>query len=207
MVFVWIRTMKKYINILNKDEATYGCISSVLQKYIDDNKRYFKDNDSFSNITDGVDVVKYSRNLCSDSRFKPIVISFVTEGFSKDNKFVLCISSEDKTINKEIVTTKRKIYLYNLFPNQKYYYYIKSENGVYKSEVKSFYINGKYRMIYTPNSINMRDIGGKETYDGKQIKYGLVYRGCELTRRTYIHYHERSDHGSRHDILIHKEDS
>ena len=68
--------------------------------------------------------------------------------------------------------------VYNLIP-QRYYYYKMVAN---KQEVKRGYFQtiGRVRMIYTPTTYNIRDIGGWETADGRQVRYGKIYRGCEL---------------------------
>jgi protein-tyrosine phosphatase len=39
---------------------------------------------------------------------------------------------------------------------------------------------GQVRMIYVPSIMNVRDLGGWQTTDGKRIKYGKIYRGGEL---------------------------
>lgn len=64
-------------------------------------------------------------------------------------------------------------------PNKKYYYkVVGSESG--SSKVDSFIPVAPVRYISTDSVLNMRDLGGWETKDGKKINYGKIYRGAAL---------------------------
>lgn len=72
----------------------------------------------------------------------------------------------------------REALIYNLVPQQKYYYQVLAEDSV----VAAGNINpqGQLRMIYAPSIRNIRDLGGWVNNEGRQIKYEKLYRGREL---------------------------
>ncbi|MCQ2196939.1 MAG: tyrosine-protein phosphatase [Bacteroidaceae bacterium] len=71
--------------------------------------------------------------------------------------------------------------IYNLLPGLTYYY--KSVDG--KSAGK-FTVGGKLRMMMIgKNVVNMRDLGGKKTVDGRYVKYGKLYRNAEFRGNTF----------------------
>ena len=63
--------------------------------------------------------------------------------------------------------------IFNLIPNTSYWWV--ADNG----EEGTFSTQGSVRLCYIPNLVNFRDLGGKTTTDGKKVKYGRIYRGCE----------------------------
>lgn len=72
--------------------------------------------------------------------------------------------------------------LYNLIPNTKYYYRLnlKLSDGTKTGTVGEFETVKSPRILNVEGAVNARDIGGYETFDGKKIKYGLLYRGSEI---------------------------
>ena len=71
--------------------------------------------------------------------------------------------------------------IYNLLPNQTYYYKVIATVEGEPTEIinSSFTTNGQLRQIYAEGTGNVRDLGGWQTVSGKPIKYGLIYRGAE----------------------------
>ena len=71
--------------------------------------------------------------------------------------------------------------IYNLLPNQTYYYKVIATVDGEPTEIinSSFTTNGQLRQIYAEGTGNVRDLGGWQTVSGKPIKYGLIYRGAE----------------------------
>lgn len=71
--------------------------------------------------------------------------------------------------------------IYNLLPNQTYYYKVLETVDGNPTEIinSSFTTTGQLRQIYAEGTGNMRDLGGWQTASGKPIKYGLIYRGAE----------------------------
>ena len=71
--------------------------------------------------------------------------------------------------------------IYNLLPNQTYYYKVVETVDGNPTEIinSTFTTSGQLRQIYAEGTGNMRDLGGWNTASGKPIKYGLIYRGAE----------------------------
>lgn len=75
--------------------------------------------------------------------------------------------------------------IYNLVPDRTYFYQVlepEAGNGKNMSLLVSGEIvtTGRVRMINARSIMNVRDLGGWETTDGKRIKYEKLYRGREL---------------------------
>lgn len=68
----------------------------------------------------------------------------------------------------------------NLIPGKRYFAYEIDANGVI-TDSTTFIPSGYRRMCYVSKIINVRDFGGLETTDGRRIKYGMLYRGGDLT--------------------------
>ena len=83
----------------------------------------------------------------------------------------------ENAIYSEEGLTDSSLDLYNLVPDT-YYYRVSDRTG---EPVKddSFKIANDIRTIYCGNVKNVRDMGGRETSDGK-INYGLIYRTPEI---------------------------
>lgn len=70
----------------------------------------------------------------------------------------------------------------HLIPGTKYYYELQitlSTGNTVKTS-GDFVTKDSPRILYIDGILNVRDIGGWKTADGKTIKYGLLYRGSEL---------------------------
>ena len=72
--------------------------------------------------------------------------------------------------------------VYNLKPNTHYYYRLKLtlSTGNVVGATGDFKTAYAPRVLSIDGAVNVRDIGGWNTSSGKQIKYGLLYRGSEL---------------------------
>lgn len=88
---------------------------------------------------------------------------------SDDPDFGSAFSIEGKTgINR----------IENLIPGKTYYY--RAVYGGRPSIKHSFRTSGQIRMLSVEGIVNVRDIGGWKTEDGKSIRYGKIFRGSEL---------------------------
>ena len=76
----------------------------------------------------------------------------------------------------------RKIEIYNLKTGTKYFYRINLTftNSVEWSVDSSFRTAAGPRVLNVDGAYNLRDIGGWQTADGKFVKQGMLYRGCEI---------------------------
>ncbi|MBR4644513.1 MAG: tyrosine-protein phosphatase [Bacteroidaceae bacterium] len=81
----------------------------------------------------------------------------------------------------EVNLTDAHYEIYNLLPNQTYYYKVIATVEGEPTEIinSNFTTSGQLRQIYAEGTGNMRDLGGWQTVCGKPIKYGLIYRGAE----------------------------
>ncbi|MBR3477742.1 MAG: tyrosine-protein phosphatase [Bacteroidaceae bacterium] len=68
-------------------------------------------------------------------------------------------------------------YMPNLVPCNTYYFKVEAGDEVLTQG--TLWVDGPVRMIYAPSINNIRDIGGWTVQDGKQVRYGLIYRGGE----------------------------
>lgn len=68
--------------------------------------------------------------------------------------------------------------LFNLLPNETYYYRVISGENILKTG--HFSTIGHIRMMYIPSLYNVRDLGGWPTEDGHRLRYGRIFRGGEM---------------------------
>lgn len=188
---IYVSPKTKFVNIYRKQ----------INEYISNNYKVLKNTSQTPHdLIKGINVFSFLPNKRMFSKNKPVILRFLPNGFDKDEKFVINIYSIDKQYNKKIITNKRVLHLYNLIPLIKYFWFVTDINGKNKSNIGSFIITSTYRLFYFPKFNNVRDIGGKETIDGRRIKYGLVFRGPELTTRKY----SSTNPSDIHCQLIHK---
>lgn len=93
----------------------------------------------------------------------------------------ICYSLRDDYLYSDtlqVMNGQREISIYNLIPQQTYYYKIEVNDSLL--EEGEIHTEGRVRMIYAPTIINVRDMGGWETEHNKRIKYGKLFRGGEL---------------------------
>ena len=76
----------------------------------------------------------------------------------------------------------KKVQISNLYPGVTYYFRINLtlSDGSVLTSASSFETSESIRLIDLDGASNVRDIGGWKTEDGKQVKYGLFYRGGEI---------------------------
>ena len=79
--------------------------------------------------------------------------------------------------SRTVVDGSDMAYMPNLIPGNTYYYKVEA-GGEVLSQGK-FQVEGPVRMIYAPSISNIRDLGGWTVQGGKQVRYGLIFRGGE----------------------------
>ena len=111
---------------------------------------------------------------------KGIEIEFQPAESLKGKEYTISYASNPEFHNaKTITTTDTKVYLKNLFVNEKYYVKVSADG---KSSQTIDFTTGDYpRWIDARPMFNVRDAGGYMTSSGQRIKQGLVYRGGEIT--------------------------
>lgn len=170
------------------DDILCNLNNSQIAKYMTDTQRLYKnvyDNNSIvSAYSTKSDTMFYDRAL-------PAVIPL------PENRPVglrLRLAERRDSLNvrtTEIDDDAKEVKIPGLIPQNTYIYSIVDGDD---NVVKNGYLvtQGSVRMFCFPTVANMRDLGGWHTASGKRIKYGLLFRGSELT------------HGSR--IVISDED-
>lgn len=107
--------------------------------------------------------------------------------FIRKQFFELSVDEDFRDIRHfDLRSGERNIVLYRLLPDQTYYFKItvELENG------QCCTADGRFRTKWSPRVLefksldNVRDIGGWSTADGKTVRYGMLYRGCELDGAT-----------------------
>ncbi len=84
--------------------------------------------------------------------------------------------SEPETFTFDAGTTLCEVP--NLIPQNTYYFKVEAGGTVIaKGQLNT---EGHVRMIKASSTFNIRDLGGRETIDGKRVRYGKVFRGGEL---------------------------
>ncbi len=115
----------------------------------------------------------------------PVPVSFYWGGdYDYTNLFV----SENADLSDPLVflCSGKGAEIEELLPGTDYYWRTESYKGGEKtvSETHSFKTLQTPLTVLIPGISNVRDIGGKATFDGKRVKYGIAYRGADLSRLT-----------------------
>lgn len=121
-------------------------------------------------------------------RGKPVTIGYDEE--SLDGKTVksayvkVAKRGEDLSAAEKVKISKTKTTaeIYNLCPETEYVFSVTVEylEGGEETREGSFTTADGVRFIYAQNTVNVREIGGWRTEDGKRIKRGMLFRGGEL---------------------------
>ena len=84
------------------------------------------------------------------------------------------------SMEKKVDAGEAYVDVNNLVPNSHYTYSVVAENGTVMTEGK-FDTYGSIHQVFFKHSVrNARDLGGWKTYDGKMVKYRMIYRGGRL---------------------------
>ena len=126
------------------------------------------------------------RNATPDRSDKSMGIELkfeVEEGHEKEEYKVLLSDNEQFEGAKEYVTNENSVSVNNLFVNKQYYWKVVADGE--ESKAATFTTGDYPRWISARPVFNVRDLGGYMTQSGKRVKQGLVYRGGEITNKTW----------------------
>lgn len=122
----------------------------------------------------------------------PVTLAFRVKGIPPEYTVVsskIEVSEEATFADSQVYELKRDEYsadVYHLKTNTQYHYRVTStlSNGLLLSAQSSFKTADTPRILSIDGVVNVRDIGGWKTTDGKTIRQGLLYRGSELDGAT-----------------------
>ena len=126
----------------------------------------------------------------------PVSVQFSWRSTGKEKKFFALLVSETpdfkkyKTVFAKGEQVRALPALLNLHPGKKYYWRIAGPHGKELSPVSFFMTDPqppRWLMLEGPK--NIRDLGGYKTFDGKTVKYGLLFRGERLNENSGNYCH------------------
>ncbi len=99
--------------------------------------------------------------------------------------------AENRTLKKgkiQLTSSKTRCSITNLKAGTTYYWRVRvrsaKKKGWISSQIRSFTTASTVRLLTVGGVSNMRDLGGRVTEDGRQVKQGMVYRSAHLDRIT-----------------------
>lgn len=108
--------------------------------------------------------------------YRPMVFEYQMPGVDG----ILQLSeSSSMTGAQEYILSKdaKSLEIHNLKTDTTYYYVVRVNGEDYPG---SFHTAASNRFLSIPGIVNLRDIGGYQTLDGKTVKQGLLIRGTEI---------------------------
>lgn len=187
--------VKQYIDDMKKQEVQYkaegGDIYKIWDLYgedgIDIDEGSKKDEDRVYLDTGEVNgknqTVRNSTPDRSDKNTGVDLVFNVVEGHEAEQYKVLVSDNENFENAKAYVTKDTSVNVKNLLMNTKYYWKVEGNNE--ESDVGTFTTGDYVRWISARPLFNVRDNGGFMTDSGKRVKQGLIYRGGEITIKTW----------------------
>ena len=187
--------VKRYMDDMRKQEQQYKIEGGDIFKYFDlygqdgvdidegskkDEERVYLDT---GDVNGKNATVKNSTPDRSDKNTGVDLTFDVKKGHEKDEYKVLVSDNENFENAKEYVTSENSVNIKNLFVNTQYYWKVVADKE--ESEVGTFTTGDYIRWISARPLFNVRDNGGFMTQSGKRVKQGLVYRGGEITIKTW----------------------
>ena len=163
--------------------------NQAVQDYMADAKKTYEENPDYkvSVITTYNSAEKYGKDL---DRPRGKLVQWIPSTTDNNIEEVrITVSENSDYSDASIFHPENKgdssYVICNLLPNLIYYYKVEElqTNGT-RTEMASgsFRTVGQVRMIWVPNSRNIRDLGGWPTQYGVPVRYGILYRSGSLDR-------------------------
>lgn len=133
----------------------------------------------------------------------PITPSLEWQFDEECNDFTVLLSKNKNMENPvSFSATSSHHELKNLFAGTTYYYQVKAHlsDKTILSKRKSFKTVDFFRTVEISGVYNARDIGNKETIDGKRVKQGLVYRTANFDSVTPLGKEQAQELGIKTDL-------
>ena len=140
----------------------------------------------------------------SETNIGPVPVSFKFNTNKKIKSARIHISKSKDFEKEQIIITKDKTAeIYNLEVDTIYYWRVSNRDNF--SDVQQFVTYNEPRMLKIGSVKNVRDLGGTLAC-GTKIKQGLLFRGYELTEKSYYHTN-REGYNLFHKKILFKKDA
>ncbi len=116
----------------------------------------------------------------------PVPVVFRWDGRGAERAELVLSESPDLKNPLRFSCEGEELAVEDLLPGRTYYWRVEveDENGRACSETRSFTTKAAPRTVSISGMSNVRDLGGKITSSGKKVRYGMVFRGADLSRLT-----------------------
>ena len=145
----------------------------------------------------------------------PLPVKFAWSSSEKDGKNIFAVLVSEtpdfkkfKTVFARGTQVTAQPHLLNLHPGRKYYWQVVSARGAERSATGTFSTDPqppRWIMLEGP-CINVRDLGGYKTSDGKTVKYGMLIRGERLNNNSGNHFHPGRNRLTVEDLNVFRND-
>ncbi len=159
-----------------------------------DAQKAFLRNNCCVHADDDLDWMNLKRKGTEHSYPAPVRFSWSAEGLHDALRLIIS-TDEAFTHPREIACPSAacSVDVYNLRAGQRYFWKIVDSYRDMKSAVYDFWTLDEAPTMYRVEGLtNVRDLGGWKTLSGKQLKRGLIFRGCEMDT-----HHHITDEGRR----------
>lgn len=168
------------------EEEKFNLENNSVSKYLDEAATKYTD----SNWESATVVQKYCSNSTSNRKDIPAPVTLSWKAVSEPVTYTVSVY-DDITCSDlvtSVTTSTTSADIYNLIPGRKYFYTVESGDQAVKSGIISTF--GRVRMVKVGDTnaighaINCRDFGGMNTTEGKNLKYGMLFRGSNMDATT-----------------------
>lgn len=134
--------------------------------------------------------IHYKRSSLDDifdytERCEPVPVHFSWSG-EADYSHLLISVSPDMSDAEVYLCSGNELDVEDLLPGTEYFWQtaVTKDGVTARSDIHSFKTLQTVRTVYIPGVSNVRDIGGKTTFDGKRVKYNMAFRGADFAKLT-----------------------
>lgn len=161
---------EKAVKITSPTGTVYSCKDYIL---------------SYLNASESEDVAKYTKSTKEDDQAQSVVIEWTDNGTATGYTVEYGLKADfSDAIKEELGGSSRRLKVYNLYKASTYHVRVTAvdEDGKKRTSTSSFETQKTGpRVMKIGGIINVRDIGGYTTEDGKTVKQGLIFRGSCLS--------------------------
>lgn len=160
--------------------------NAIVSSLTDEQLRFLACRNEADEVSEEIDWLNLIRKGDEFSLPRPILCAWeLSEPPTASDSVLLFLSqSKDFSDAKSIFCSENRCKLYHLFLGERYYWKVavlRKGELLSESAPRQFTLSSQPpRVIGAGGLSNVRDVGGFVNQDGKRIRQGLIYRGCEL---------------------------